>query len=364
MLKFNDYILYLLLMLGFISGCASADKPPIKNNKKEQTTTISLDHKIKKCIVFKNSICTTDVHPQEKMLVTAASDGKVELWHWLTDKKLMLPHQEGVPNAVFNHKGNVLATGSYDNKVRLWDVTTGELIKTFEGHNGFITNLVFSSDDALLASASTDDSVIIWHIATASYKQLSKHEGDVWGLSFSPDDSMLLSGGEDNKINIWNTESGQFITSLEQHTGAVLTLAFSNNGKWLASGGDDYVIKVWDTSNWQVLYTLDDDSYSIYDLEFSANDKLLVSGGRDKSAFGEFLQYHWGYKGSGEDVSIRVWQMETGQIVERLVGHENDIDTLHFTPDGNNLITSSVDGNVIIWSIPSCYHQLPCNKSL
>jgi len=133
----------------------------------------------------------------------------------------------------------------------------------------------------------------------------------------------------------------------------VLDLAFSHNGKLLASGGDDYTIKIWDTTNWQVMNTLEDDSYSIYDLTFSHDDSFLVSGGRDKGLLGEFLQYQWQYESNENDTTVRIWDVKTGNVIQRLNGHKNDVSNINLTHDSTRLISSGVDGNVVIWDTSS-----------
>ena len=304
-----------------------------------------------KCEVFKNSICSTDIRRSDNLLVTSSSTGNVELWYFDQGRQSQLPHPEGVPTVTFSHDGKLVATGSYDNKVRVWRVATAELLNTFIGHEKMVTNVVFSPDDQYLASTSADDSVRLWHLHSKQNKTLKKHIGDVWGLAFSPDGSKLFTGGEDHNIEVWHTETGENLTTLSAHNGAVLSLAFSHDGNWLASGGDDYTVKLWNANTLEVINTFEDDAYSIYDLEFSPDDTMLASGGRDQGLFGEILQYHFNYKGSGDDVSVRIWSPNSGEVIQHLTGHFDDLDTVHFSATGEQLVTSGVDGRVILWQV-------------
>lgn len=307
---------------------------------------------VQKCAVFKNSVCSMDLHPDNQRVVTADSNGKVEIYNLNTNKMLIeLPHVDGVPSVVFSDDGKYVATGSYDSIVRVWSTESGSLLREFKGHKQIVFGLAFSSNSRMLASAGADDTAIVWNIESGEHQVYANHEGDVWGLTFTPDSQYLLTGGEDNLINIWDLESRQVVKTLNEHSGAVLSIEFSNDGKFMATGGDDYTVKLWNTDSWSVVKTLEDDSYSIYDLQFSPDDKWLVSGGRDKGLFGEFMQYHLQSRSKKNDVSARVWDVETGNVIQRLSGHKNDVDNIRFTADGRTLLSSGVDGRVVTYSI-------------
>jgi len=166
----------------------------------------------------------------------------------------------------------------------------------------------------------------------------------------------LLSSGEDNIIKIWQVSTGKLLRELSDHNGAVLNIVFSHDGKLLASGGDDYSIKIWNTDTWSVIKTITGDFYSVYGLDFSPDDKLLVSGTRDKHIFGEFLEYHWGYKYDENAVTMQVWNVDSGALLNQLNGHENDVNNVTFTSDGHTIISSGADGKVMFWDVKSLNH--------
>jgi WD40 repeat protein len=328
-----------------IAGCSS-----ISTVSKAHAKDVIAEYQ--KCPVFKNSICITAIHPNNSLIVSAKSDDNVDIWQ-IEDGVVIhsLPHLGGVPSVSFSPDGKLIATGGYDSEIMIWQVSDGQLIKTLSGHKNIIFKVAFSPDSKTLASVSADDTAVLWNVATAESRVLSAHEGDVWGLAFSPDGKQLLTSGEDNLINIWDVSTSKLVKKLTEHSGAVLELAFSHDGKLLASGGDDYTIKIWDTSTWSVLKTLEDDSYSIYALTFNPDDSMLISGGRDKGLFGEFLQYHWQYKSSENDVTIRIWDVKKGRVIKRLNNHTDDVTNVNLTSDGKQLISSGPGGKVVIQNI-------------
>ena len=214
-----------------------------------------------------------------------------------------------------------------------------------------VLGVAFNPDGKTLSSVSADNTARIWNIATGKSFKLTAHDSDVWGIAYSPDGKLLLTGGEDDRINIWNAATGVYMSTLTDHSGAVLELEFSHDGRLLASGGDDYTIKIWDTKTWQVLRSIEGDSYSIYGLSFSPDDSILASSNRDKGLFGEFLQYHWGSDEAEKDVTVRLWQVKTGKLLQELSGHRDDANSIVFSADGKSLASSSVDGTVIVWDV-------------
>ncbi len=88
----------------------------------------------------------------------------VELWRAADGERLYQLEMAGVMRVAFSKDGNTLATGSYDQTVRLWRLVDGALLKTLSGHGSYVTDLAFSPSGELLASSSYDGTVILWGI--------------------------------------------------------------------------------------------------------------------------------------------------------------------------------------------------------
>ncbi|NMP31120.1 WD40 repeat domain-containing protein [Thalassotalea sp. M1531] len=304
------------------------------------------------CNVTKNSFCRADIHPNNRLMVTGSDDRYVKLWRKSTGEVISkLEHEYGAPAVEFSSDGKYLATGSYDNHVRLWRLSDNQLINTFPGDEGFITTVTFSHDNQLIASASTDDKVRIWDIKTGDTKVLSGHQGDVWGLIFSHDNKYIISGSEDDSIFIWSTETGKKVRELKEHSGAVLQFALSKDGRTLASGGDDHSIKLWDTKTWQLMDTIEGGFYSVYALAFSPNGKVLASGGRDRGGIGEFFQYHFDRVNDDNEPTVFFWNVKTKQLLQTMSDHSDDVNKITYSDDGQSFTSSSVDGNVNVYSV-------------
>lgn len=130
---------------------------------------------------------------------------------------------------VFSEGRQLLASGSWDYTVRLWDLEAGTLQSTLKGHSGMITEVVFSEDGQLLASASWDHTVRLWDVATGTLqKTFEGHTDIVTAVAFSGTDKLLASASKDQTVRLWDPASGDIVRQLDAE--GVKTLSFSPDG--------------------------------------------------------------------------------------------------------------------------------------
>ena len=247
----------------------------------------------------------------------------------------------------FNPDGQILASAgsSFDNTIRLWDMAKGGVeLAVLTGHTEAIYSIDFSTDGSLLASGSRDNSLRVWDVKTGKELFFSlNHNREVHSVAFSPDGATLASGGADGKIRLWDVQTKQEKKVLDGHTIQVDCLAFSPDGKLLASAGQyDTEIRLWDTQTWQPMNILrghvdSDGGYGVFSLAFNHQGTLLASGGADKS--------------------VRLWDVNPlspsfSKELVKLLRHSDWVDSLVFSPDGAALISASErDGTIRIWAV-------------
>ena len=103
----------------------------------------------------------------------------------------------------------------------------------------------------MIASGTEDNTIKLWDVAThTNIATLEGHTGAVWSVAFSPDGTILASGAADNTITLWDMTTGEPIVTLEGHTDEVYSVAFSPDGKMIVSASRDRTIKLWDVVKW------------------------------------------------------------------------------------------------------------------
>ncbi len=199
-------------------------------------------------------------------------------------------HADAVYTLAISPDGATLATGSYDQKIKLWDLKTGNELRTLEGHNGGVFDLAFRPDGKTLASASADRTVKLWDVATgARLDTLSESTKELHAVAWTPDGSRVIAGGVDNRIRVWAVSptakegTNKLATSQFAHEGSILRLAFSADGKTIISSADDKTVKLWNAADVSPVRALPPQPDWPTALAFAPGDKAAIVGRLDGS---------------------------------------------------------------------------------
>lgn len=170
--------------------------------------------------------------------------GRVYLWEVATGRLLRTieGHDSDVRSVAFSPDGKVLASGS--DGVRLWETATGKQVRRLAGLNHFIDGLAFSPDGRHLAAGG--DGTVVWEVATGKVKHRLGAEEYVAGLAFAPDGKIVATGGQEQVVRLWDLATGTELAQLPGHTHRIHAVAFAPDGKTLASGSEDTTILLWD----------------------------------------------------------------------------------------------------------------------
>lgn len=147
---------------------------------------------------------------------------------------------------------SIVASGSEDTTIRIWDHETGQYERTLKGHTGSITGLSFDKKGTLLASCSTDMSCKIWDINSyCCIRTLNGHDHTISSISFTLSNEFLISASRDKTIKIWEVSTGYCKKTFSEHNDWIKCISL--NSELAASAGNDKSILIWNISNLTVI---------------------------------------------------------------------------------------------------------------
>jgi WD40 repeat protein len=271
-------------------------------------------------------------------LATGDRTGEVRLWNIdsIGEREELITlrgHEQPVSSLAFSTDGRLLATASWDNSIRLWDLQAKTLLRLLPGHEDSITNVKFSPDGRLLASSSKDGTILLWDTAAWTSHPLKFEEGwqkkIVREIAFSPDGRALAAAGDDGMIRVWNIEDGRLTHVWRAHNNKIQGLAFGPDGTLLASASEDTTIRLWRIADWTEVRELAGHTKGVWQASFSPDGRFLVSASDDRTA--------------------RVWDVATGRQVTEPIVQERAAWSADFSPDGKIIAIGCADATVHLW---------------
>ncbi|RAL13838.1 F-box/WD repeat-containing protein [Aspergillus homomorphus CBS 101889] len=292
--------------------------------------------------------------------------------------KVFRGHTNGVMCLQF--EDNILATGSYDATIKIWDTETGQELRTLRGHESGIRCLQF--DDTKLISGSMDRTVKVWNWRTGEcISTYTGHRGGIIGLHF--DATLLASASVDKTVKIWNFED-KSTCLLRGHTDWVNAVRVDSMSRTVFSASDDCTVRLWDLDSktcirtfhghvgqvQQVIPLPREFEFEEHDAECENDNVSTVSGDVEPAS----LQATLGLESnavmsqsspfgpsfaegrpappryivtSALDSTIRLWETSTGRCLRTFFGHLEGVWAL--AADTLRIVSGAEDRMVKIW---------------
>jgi WD40 repeat protein/serine/threonine protein kinase len=310
--------------------------------------------------------------PRGDRLATGSGDWKIKVWDAALGKEkfeMLGRHQNGVNAVAWSPDGKCLASGGNDETVKLFDPETGVRLHVLKGSSDSFFALAWDRPGKLLAFTGKDRTIRLWDArAGREVDHLSGHNAAVHGLAWSQDGTRVASAADDRTVRLWNVAERRQAGTLRGHTAPVLSVSWSPDGL-LATASADGTVKVWDSERGQDP-VLRGHGLHVTSLAWEKGGRLATASGdgtvrvwdtarvreasRIVSPAGRLHAVAWDPDGErlacgGEGHGVRVWDAATAQRTARMVGHTGAILGVAWSPDGRLLASASADQSARLW---------------
>ncbi|HEY5855787.1 MAG TPA: hypothetical protein VIW24_17500 [Aldersonia sp.] len=342
------------------------------------------------------------------VIATGDGQGTVRIWTWPNpgDPIVVKGQDRGAAYVTFDPAGSLLAYR--DETPRLFDSSTGALVREFDGHGSWVNDARFTPDGRRLVTASDDGTARVWDVNSGrEVARLRGHEeGTVYGAALNPsgdvvatasgtslrlfriseqvlptdtaewmldaiylpDGRTVAAAGEDHRVTMWDMESGAVVARLEGPTVPIWEIDVDRTGTYVSAAAEDGTVWVWDWRTSTVVAQKNLMSLAI-DVHFDPSGEVLVVAGdavltwrwRTDDEPRALDETAWGFAATfspdGRYIAVAagdyvdLWHADQKMIERTMLGHTGTVTDLAFSPDGARLVSAASDGTARIWRV-------------
>lgn len=236
-------------------------------------------------ISAEDAVLAFDVSPDERRLLIGGveflREVEIATGEVLND---LVAHTERITDVIYLPDGQRALSASQDTSILLWDLTTGEVLRRFDGHTESVNTLALNPENSTqFASGSGDQTVIVWDLeAGALLDQLVGHTDAIYDIDYSPDGLNIISGSRDATVILWDALSGRELQRYISNTEDVRAVHFNAEGNRLAVGTADGVVAIYDPESSQALETFNlADGSGVFDVLFTPDSRNVLTAQED-----------------------------------------------------------------------------------
>ena len=257
----------------------------------------------------------------------------------------VVPNVPGGANSVaLSPDERLLASGQYDGTIKLVDMATSRLLRTFGRHAKQVNSVMFMAGGKQLLSAGDDMTIKLWDVETGRLIRTTELKTPIqyfWSIKLSPDGTRALTCTTPNgqyfaNVKLWDVATGRLLQTFKSNA---LRAVFSPDGTRVLAGGSGMNYKpggqvtLWDAATGRLLRTFEGHKAftTVWNIDYSPDGQRIVSA-------------------AALDKAVRLWDVASGRTLHLLV-HEQPIQLLLFSPDGAKVLTSDQEGTFREWSV-------------
>ena len=242
-----------------------------------------------------------------------------------------LKNSTQITDISFSMDGNLIASCSDNQTIRIWNVADGTLQKSLISQSSGIVSLDFSPDGNSLAAVSYSGDISIWNLADDSILNSFTEKTNTGStIRYSPDGTLLATGSSDGLLRVFRVSDGSLINTISGDSNNLSGITFSPDGQYIASSGVTFT-RLWFASDGRLMNTFDSQSKTGGAVAFSPDGNILAAGAADGM--------------------IHLWSVDDLSLLTSLSGHTSDINSIALSPQGNMLVSGSADGTMRVWNV-------------
>lgn len=283
-----------------------------------------------------HGINSISVSPDGDKLITGHNADTVKVWD-LQSKKLLKSffgesYFHNIDSIDISQSGKYIISSRYfsdfKNCINIWDYESEKLLLSFDdkGYKARISPdekyIVYASGSAIKVLSLNDQKVL--HI-------INGHKGEITALLISQNGEYGVSGSTDGTLRIWNPQNGRLIHILRGHKGSVIDIDISSDGKKIASISEDLTLKIWEHTFIGWKHRTINTQVSANSVKFNKGENEVILGLADQT--------------------VRVWNISTGKLSGTLTGHKSKVTAVTVSQKHNYIISGSTDHTLKLWEI-------------
>jgi WD40 repeat protein/serine/threonine protein kinase len=229
--------------------------------------------------------------------------------------------------------GGVGLSGGYMNAaIRVWDLETGKCTGVMEGHSEPPRSLSVSADGLVALSGSWDKTVRLWNVRDATcVHAFEGHTAEIDAVALSQDGFCLLSGSKDRTMRKWDIATRACVRTFEVPYSAILAIAIGPYGRWAITALGDKTLRMWDLSTGKCLRVFEGHALWALGVSVSADGRFVLSASQDRT--------------------LKLWNVATGECLYTFEGHEWAVKTVALSADGRWALAGGQDKGLKRWEL-------------